>query len=275
VIPVPLISLNGTDLFYTEAGAGLPCLVMHGGLGLDHTSMHPSLGPLGDRLHLIYYDHRGNGRSGRPPVDTLTFPRFAADADALRAALGHERVVVLGHSYGSFIALEYALTHPGRVSHLILIGTAPAWDYGPEVLHNVHQRGATPEVIEALGAQPRNDEEMARIWHTILPLYFHRYDAGVADLFRETHYSATAMVRGAQLLPHYNLTLRLSELHVPALILVGRHDFITPPRQAERLQASLSRAHLVTFDQSGHYPWVEEPDKFFAVVRGWLAENAK
>jgi pimeloyl-ACP methyl ester carboxylesterase len=98
---------------------------MHGGLGFDHTSLHPWLDPLGEEMHLIYYDHRGNGRSGRPPLETLTFEQFCADADALRAHLGYEKVAVLGYSFGGFIALEYALRYPERLSHLILLDTAP------------------------------------------------------------------------------------------------------------------------------------------------------
>ncbi len=62
---MPLAHLNDTDLFYVEVGrGGMPCLVMHGGLGFDHTCLHPWLAPLGDVLHLVYYDLRGLGRSG-------------------------------------------------------------------------------------------------------------------------------------------------------------------------------------------------------------------
>jgi len=106
---LPIIPANGTELYYVEAGSGLPCLVMHGGLGVDHTYLHPWLDPLGDVLRLIYYDHRGNGRSGRPALETLTFDQFCADADTLRSALGLDRVAVMGSSYGGFIALEYAV----------------------------------------------------------------------------------------------------------------------------------------------------------------------
>jgi proline iminopeptidase len=94
---MPFASVNGTKLFYLSTGVGIPCLVMHGGLGVDHTYLHPCLDPLGDLLHLVYYDHRGNGRSGRPPIATLTLAQLAADADALRAYLGIEQVAVLGH----------------------------------------------------------------------------------------------------------------------------------------------------------------------------------
>src|SRR5215831_21176063 len=103
---MPTVHLNDTDIYYFEVGSGLPCLVMHGGLGMDHTHMHPWLDPLGDRLRLIYYDHRGNGKSGRPPIETLTHDQFSADADALRAHLGYEKIAVLGNSYGGFLAQE-------------------------------------------------------------------------------------------------------------------------------------------------------------------------
>ena len=131
---MPLVHLNGTDLLYVEVGEGLPCLVMHDGLGLDHTSMHPWLDPLGELMHLIYCDYRGNGRSGRPPSETITFEQPCADA--LREHLGFEKVAVLGYSFGGFIALEYALRYPERLSHLILGGTSPGGDYGEEIEAN-------------------------------------------------------------------------------------------------------------------------------------------
>ena len=95
-----------------EVGEGLPCLLMHGGLGFDHTCLHPWLDPLGDVMRLVYYDHRGNGRSGRPPSETIIFEQLCSDADALREHLGFEEVCVLGYSFGGFVALEYALRYP-------------------------------------------------------------------------------------------------------------------------------------------------------------------
>jgi len=65
---MPIARVNGTDLFYTEIGRGVPILVMHGGLGVDHTQFREWLDPLGDVFHLVYYDHRGNGCSGRSPT---------------------------------------------------------------------------------------------------------------------------------------------------------------------------------------------------------------
>lgn len=75
------LSIHGTELAYKVVGKGEPCLVMHGGLGFDHTMLHPGLDRLADTCQLVYYDHRGHGQSGRPPLDTLTWEQLAHDAE--------------------------------------------------------------------------------------------------------------------------------------------------------------------------------------------------
>jgi proline iminopeptidase len=214
-------SINGTELFYVTAGEGLPCLVMHGGLGFDHTYLHPWLDPLGDTLKLIYYDHRGNGRSGRPSKDTMTHAQFAADAEALALHLGHDKVAVIGHSYGGFIGLEFALRHPHRVSHLILLDTAPAFNYTEEIMENARRMGATEEMMEVLQEDWSTDEEMRRRYPLIWPLYFKNFDPDIAQrLVEKCIITASGGAREGEL-PAYNAVPRLGEIHIPSLILVG------------------------------------------------------
>src|ERR671920_2466600 len=178
--PMPVAHINGTELFYLEVGEGLPCLVMHGGLGGDHSALHPWLDPLGNVMHLIYYDHRGNGRSGRPPSQTITFEQLCADADALRDYLGFEEVAVLGYSFGGFVALEYALRYPEHLSHLVLLDTAPTFNYDEEIEANTRRKGATQEQLEALDASAQDEAESWRLWKMIEPLYFHTFDEDLA-----------------------------------------------------------------------------------------------
>jgi proline iminopeptidase len=268
---MPVAHINDTELFYVEVGEGLPCLVMHGGLGVDHTGLHPWLDPLGEEMHLVYYDHRGNGRSGRPPLETLTFERFCSDADALREHLGFEKIAVLGYSFGGFIALEYALRYPERLSHLILSGTTPALDYGEEIEANARRKGATPEQLEALEASADNDAESWRLWKIIEPLYFHTFDADLAErVMGKTILSAEAGKVGDAITEEWDLTAHLGEISVPTLILVGRDDFVCPPSQAKILHERIPDSELVIFEKSGHFAHVEEPDAFFGAVRGWL-----
>jgi proline iminopeptidase len=266
--------LNDTELFYVEVGKGVPCLVMHGGLGFDHTSLHPWLDPLGHVMHLVYYDHRGNGRSGRPPLETLTFEQFCADADALRDHLGFEKVAVLGFSFGGFIALEYALRYPRHLSHLILFDTAPAFDYGEEIEANARRKGATPEQLEALEASADDEAEFRRVWKQIEPLYFHTYDPDLAErVLDKTIFSVEAAEAGEAVTEEWDLTPRLDEISAPTLILVGRDDFICPPSQANIMHERISNSKLVVFEKSGHLPHVEEPEAFFDAVRGWLGRT--
>ena len=269
---MPIAPLNGTDLFYVELGRGRPCLVMHGGLGFDHTHLRPWLDQLGDTLRLVYYDHRGNGRSGRPSLDTLTYQQFAADAEALRAHLGVEKIGVMGFSAGGAIALHYALSYPDHLSHLILVGTHAAWDYTDEIAANVAGRNPSPEALAVFGASPpATDAEFAQMVEAIMPLYYHRFDPAANRCFLEdVVWSASAYAAYSQALERHDVTARLGEIAAPTLVIVGRDDFITPPAQAERLAGGIPQAELVVLERSGHMPYVEESEVFAAAVRDWL-----
>lgn len=267
--------LNGTTLYYHETGSGVPCVVIHGGLGLDHIYMKP-LDPLGDVLRLIYVDVRGNGRSGRPPLETLTFETFCADLEALRQYLGIERWAVLGSSYGGFIALEYALRYSQRISHLILSDTSPSLgDYKEEIEANIKRHNPSPVVLAALADEPTDDASFARNLTTLLPLYYTHFDAeqarrqfeGTIFCYQTAAYTLDMATRS------YNVIERLGEIRIPTLVTVGRDDFICPPSRAAILHASIPTAELAIFERSGHFPFVEEPETFFGAVRDWLARH--
>lgn len=273
--------VNGTELYYETLGAGVPLLLMHGGLGFDHSGFRPAHDQLADQgTQVIYYDHRGNGRSARPESwEGITHDTFTTDADALREHLGLEKVVLLGHSYGGFLAMEYALRHQEHLSGLILLCTAPTLDYPDVIMQNVRRR-STPETAEVLmGAlgNPTTDEAVYRdMWHTILPLYFKQPDAVDCDgVLARAHLSAVAGYHAfTNLVPNYNVLPRLGEIRVPTLVMAGRDDFITPPEQAERIQQAIPGAELVIFEESGHFPFVEEPAKYFDVVTEFVRRNA-
>ncbi len=272
---MPCARVNGTELFHLEVGTGLPCLVMHGGLGVDHSHLREGLDPLGDVLRLVYYDHRGNGRSGRPPIETLTLEQLAADADALRAHLGHEKVAVLGHSYGGCIALQYALRYPRRLSHLLLVGTTAAWDYTDAVVVEMLRRAPSAKVLTAFLDVAADDAEFARSQKLVAAtLGFHDGDAQqVERLFGRTVWSPMACARSRELMADCNVVSRLGEIEVPTLILAGRHDVFCPPSQAERMQRGIRGSEVVVFERSGHYPFVEEVGAFRDAVRDWLAAS--
>lgn len=271
---MPVASINGIEIYYRIQGEGYPCLIMHGGLGLDHTYLYSWLDPLADTWEMVFYDHRGNGRSGQAPPETMTHDQFVADASALISHIGLNKVAVMGHSYGGYIALEFALRFPRRVSHLILVDTAAHTDYGEEKIANAIQHGATEEMLDALGREVSTPDEMSERMKTISPLYFFRYEPEIAGrLMREVKLRPSgSAVEGEY--RSYNVIPRLPEIEIPTLILVGEHDFVCPPSQAKILHDGIPGSELVVFRKSGHFPYIEEPDKFFSSIVEWFGANS-
>ncbi|MDQ3514739.1 MAG: alpha/beta hydrolase, partial [Chloroflexota bacterium] len=142
----------------------------------------------------------------------------------------------------------------------------------------VAQRRATPEMLASLGqlwdGSLENDAAFERAWRKVFPLYFHRLPLAEVDaLARRSRYRLDTRRRILPTLQHYDLRERLSEIAVPVLMITGRHDWITSVRQAEELVAGLRQGHLVVFEDSGHYPFIEENERFLAVVTAWLARH--
>jgi proline iminopeptidase len=81
------------------------------------------------------------------------------------------------------------------------------------------------------------------------------------------------MVRGFEVLASWSSVDRLAGIVAPTLVLGGRHDVFTAWPQAHRIASRIPGAEVVVFEESGHFPWIEEPDRFFAVVRDWLAAS--
>ena len=275
--------VNGVKLYYQTVGSGPPLMLMHGGLGCDHSAYLPQFLDIADQWTLILYDHRGNGRSRPIEWQGVSHDTWAADADALREHLGHEKISLLGHSYGGFLAQEYAARYPERLEALILLCTAPAWDYGDIIQANARARAKTPEAIaavdEALSDEPvARDADFERILKALAPLYFHRpeeFPEYVESFLADTVFSAAAWNHCSHVcLPEFNVMDELPKIQVPTLILSGADDWITPAEQGKRIHEAMPNSELVIFEKSGHVPNIEEEELCFKTLREWLARHS-
>ena len=121
------IPLEKGNLYYRQRGAGQTIVVLHGGPDFDHTYLLPELDRLSESFRLIYYDQRGRGKSAanvRP--EDVTIQSDVEDVERVREHFQLDSIAVLGHSWGGVLAMEYATRYADRVSHLILLDTAPA-----------------------------------------------------------------------------------------------------------------------------------------------------
>ena len=99
------VSVGGVELYVREESAGRPLVLLHGGPGLDGSVFFPQIAALAaDGVRLLAIDHRANGRSDDGDPDLWTVPRMAADVEAVFSQLGLERPIVIGDSFGSFVA---------------------------------------------------------------------------------------------------------------------------------------------------------------------------
>ncbi|MEP0944395.1 MAG: alpha/beta fold hydrolase [Rhizobiaceae bacterium] len=259
-----------SELYYETIGNGPALLMMHGGLGLSHDYLRPYFDQLAEDYTLIYYDHFGNGRSGRPNnFAELTFDRFIADGADLMAHLGHENYTLIGHSYGGFIAQEFAAKRQEALNSLVLISTVPALDYQPQFSGTDAQMAAFGRMFSG---PMTSDEEWREAWSTAVEMYFHKYDdvTGRA-LDGRTVYEHRAWNVSGELLATFNTLDVLPKVSTPSLVMSGRHDGIAPPDSGgERIADLMPNAKLRVFENSAHYSFIEEEDTFFKELKGWL-----
>jgi len=274
------VEVNGAKLRVDVQGEGnaVPIYTHHGAPGLgNRNEPNKSFGPLSDEFRIVAFDARGSGESDAVPP--YSHEQWVADLDALRQHFGDERIVMAGGSYGGYIALEYTLAHPDRVTHLILRDTSASRRFEGMARENALARAAqypeiTPEMLDKLfQGRIESDEEFRRYFAAISPLY----DANT------TPEKAAARVAGATFryethnwafsrnIPNFDVSARLHEIKCPTLIVVGRHDWITPVAASEEIAAGIPNARLEIFENSGHSPQLEENEKFVALVREFLS----
>ena len=280
-------AVRGGRLFYREIGQGRSTIVLHGGPDFDHRYLLPELDRLSDSLRLIYYDQRGRGRSASDAEpDTVTIASEIEDVEELRKHFGLETVVVLGHSWGGLLALEYAIRHPHRVSHLVLMNAAPV-SYDDRMRLGEERRSrasADLEKLKTLAATSRYeagdleaDAEYYRI-HFRAGLCRPEYvDQIVARLrlgftpesLRKARAIENRLYEQTWLSRQYDLLPQLERLSIPTLVIHGDHDLI-PLVCAEHIADAIPGARLVVLSECGHFAYFERPDEVRRAVVKFL-----
>src|SRR6478752_2123107 len=172
------VHLGDTTLYVEERGGGdLALIILHGGPGLHYTAFGSHLDALGGDARLVLVDERGQGRSDRVDPATLTLERFAADVEELAQALELERYAVLGHSFGAFIALQHAVSYPGRPAGTIVSSGIPSERYLAQVEENLaafEPVELREQVTESWAREPhaKTQEDVAALLSDQLPFHF-------------------------------------------------------------------------------------------------------
>jgi proline iminopeptidase len=276
-----LLSLEDARIFYEVRGSGDPILVVHGGPGLDHRYLRPGLDVLATRNTLIYYDQRGTGRSTTEVgPETITLEAFVEDIEALREALGYERIHVLTHSFGSRIGLTYAHRYPDRVRSLVLLNPdEPGNRFSAETARRRAEARAEGDSVELTklttseAFEARDPATLGRVFRVAFRATMRDPDR-VAEL--DLDLMDTTARQGqdvAELLGRELGTVdgwtRLSQIEAPALVIHGRYD-VTPEAMSRAIAEALPEGRLEVLE-SGHFPFIEDRDGMLASIAAFLA----
>ena len=280
--------VNGTRIWFDVEGVGLvadgsvmrsrPTLVLlHGGPGFDHSSFKPAHSTLTDVAQILYVDHRGNGRSGYSEPAYWTLNQWADDLRALFDCLGIEKPVVLGLSFGGFVAQALALRHPEHVGRLVLSSTAAKFRLDRCLdaflrLHGTHARS----VAEAFWKSPGDATRVRDYMEICFPLYNptpRSEDAAKRSAFNPAMLAHFFAADGEGF--RFDFRASLGSIRCPTLVLGGHLDPVTPIEDSEDIVAALPPA-LVQFEKfadAGHGVGRDQPDRYFSLLRKFLTAS--
>jgi proline iminopeptidase len=285
--------IRGTEIYFDVEGCGLvpdgnrmverpPAFVIHGGPGGDHSGFKPGFSALADRMQLVYFDHRGQGRSAKGDPATYTLDENVEDMEALRLHLGLGPIVSIGTSYGGMVAMAHAARYPASVSHLVLVVTVAHAGFNARAQQIVAERGTAEQkevAAQLWTGQLDTPEKLRRYYEVMGPLYSRRHDPAAAQAGRDRGIlSPDALNRALApggFLQSFDLRPELRNIAAPTLILAGRHDWICPPEFSEELHRLIPGSDLRIFEESSHSIRADEPRKMFDAIAGFVAYKTR
>jgi proline iminopeptidase len=280
------LDVDDGQIYYQTFGHGEPIIVLHGGPGLDQSYLLPQMEELAKHYSVTFYDQRGSGRSIKTPMnnDLISVPQFVKDLDALRAKLGYEKFILIGHSWGGLLAMNYAIAHPEHVNALILMDSAGATGASFQELNAEYYR-RTADISKKLNKIQSSRDFLAGDPAAIKKFYrliFTKYMVNPKNVNKLTlninsksalnGFKVAGILQKNYLDTEFNLLPELAKLDIPTLIIYGKYDLI-PRKSMEEIKNTMPDAELVVLQHSAHFSYIEQPQQTFAAIEDFLRLN--
>lgn len=254
--------------------SGCVLVAISGGPGLTSDYMLDMERLAGRDCAVATYDQRGVGKSTQPadPDSTASYAlrKYAEDLDAIRQAVGAERLHVMGHSFGGIVAMQYAILYPERVASLIFFGGGPpTWS---DIEISQKRFSERVEALVKTGVIPPPSKWGVEGTDPLLPAYFSnpRFSFPEDALGGPPEFSQAVSDLTWPNLVGMDLRAELALVRKPVLLAFGRDDpFDLPMAEATRDALVNAQVEFVVIDRCGHF-WHERPDEFYPRVEEFL-----
>ncbi|MGY4768142.1 alpha/beta fold hydrolase [Kribbella sp. CWNU-51] len=266
---MPQLMVDGVRVTYHVHGSGPVCLAHPGGPGVHWQYLR--MPELEQHLTMVYVEPVGTGESDLLPDGDYSIEKYAYFIDRLAGHLGEDKVFLLGHSHGGFVALQTELDYPERLAGVIVYDSMAfnGPELGAQAFRNLEAYvAARPEgdpigaqVLAAWQAEPVGREEELDALRRLLPVYFKDYEA-IDPRLGDWKQTVDLTVDPNRQDTRWDIRGRLGEIAVPTLVIVGVADFICPENSARELADGIPGAELVILKESGHFGHLEEPGRF-------------
>ena len=277
------------EIHYQTEGAGMPLICLHGGKGNSGDYFFPYLSPLAETYQMIYLDERGSGKSKPvPDVSLFSYAGFEADISNLIASLGAESVALLGHSFGGKLAMYYAMRHSEQVCELYCVAGGPvSEEYNEHVWQPMYEaelkRSGVGDQVRAIQdsynqGRITGDDSYRRVSLAQAPLCFYHWSqrrAEIIETLNRTDY--TFLGEGKSNFddePQITrwLLSHLKDIRCPTLQVAGQHDISMLVESFGPLARGIPDCRMCVIPNSGHYPFVEEPERILAALAAFRQE---
>jgi pimeloyl-ACP methyl ester carboxylesterase len=277
------IMLHGQPVTFSETGAdsGGPVVVLLHGLASSSQTWAPALPLLGRTAHVIAPDLLGHGRTAKPRSGDYSLGAYAAGLRDLLVALGLDRATIVGHSFGGGVAMQFAYQFPEFTERLVLVASG---GLGRDVALALRAATLPGTAVVLQLASALTPEWMGRLAHRALraaPSVCSTEIDGLADAFRSfadrgARGAFAQTVRGAlnwsgQRLDSSERLYLLAE--VPVMLVAGGRDSVIPAGHTRTAHALIPGSRLDVFDDAGHFPHVEHPHRFVAMLAEFIADT--
>lgn len=267
---MPSVDVEGVELHFRDLGEGPPIVALHPGPGIDGAIFLPWLEPLAQAHRLLLLDLPGNGRSADAPDRTLS--GYARYARGFADALALDDYTLLGHSFGSFVAMTQAIEHPGRAARLVVSCGAATESVFDGLEERVAAFDATrPGTAAAFDAEEEasTEAELRAAWKGQMPFFCSDPDGpaceALVDRLDEVRFRVEA-AHAMEELGALELLDALPAVAVPTLVIAGADDRIFALDAAERIAAAIPGAELRVIERAAHFPYAEQPEAYLEAL---------